>query len=493
MQPSRISLLSLLTAIPASAQMTLHLVDVDARELDTEIGGVHWCTDVLIDVQEEDWWTVGAVFGGPVADNVYFYRILDPNTHYPILTAPGNETAAQRFATFVNLPREQFSGKRFGPHGAASIAGGYLGPVPSLRPEFADIAFLQFPPSPDGADVPDRGAIVRLTFDVTESAYADSFAYASYAGPMYDDDTLLTEVMIAAGTKMVPSPLVEIFVRHYAPTGGCSAPGCQTADTDADCDVDLIDLDALLSNFGALSGAGPQDGDTDSDGDVDIADLADLLARFGNVCDGPVHSLEISDFFVSAPEGGAVTLTVALREDPHGPLDVELTVTGDPDITIDEGGSLRFDSSNYAVPQTLTVRAAEDPDGNARQAVLRLRAPGVRPEAIAIIEIDDDRLILDPPGPINVPEGGEAAFTVRLPTAPLNAITVRAERNSGDRDIEIAAGETLVFDPNNFGIPQAVTLRALEDGDSSNGQARIRVFTSTYPSAWRTAREIDND
>ena len=55
-------------------------------------------------------------------------------------------------------------------------------------------------------------------------------------------------------------------------------------DTDGDCDVDLADLAAQLSNFGTTSGATLADGDTDRDGDVDLADLALLLSRFGRVC-----------------------------------------------------------------------------------------------------------------------------------------------------------------------------------------------------------------
>lgn len=68
--------------------------------------------------------------------------------------------------------------------------------------------------------------------------------------------------------------------------GGCPNAGCEAADLNGDCLVNLGDLSVLLSNFG--SGPVPPvpagEGDTDGDGDVDLADLARLLAAFGSDC-----------------------------------------------------------------------------------------------------------------------------------------------------------------------------------------------------------------
>lgn len=55
-------------------------------------------------------------------------------------------------------------------------------------------------------------------------------------------------------------------------------------DVDGDCDIDLIDLVRLLTNFGASGGMTRSDGDTDGDGDVDLTDLAVLLRNFGATC-----------------------------------------------------------------------------------------------------------------------------------------------------------------------------------------------------------------
>jgi hypothetical protein len=83
---------------------------------------------------------------------------------------------------------------------------------------------------------------------------------------------------------------------------GCPNPGDSgwycTADIEYtnECVVDLLDLAALLSNYGLTTGATHEQGDvepedgngvwdeTDGDGDVDLADLARLLSQYGDDC-----------------------------------------------------------------------------------------------------------------------------------------------------------------------------------------------------------------
>ncbi len=62
----------------------------------------------------------------------------------------------------------------------------------------------------------------------------------------------------------------------------CECPG----DIDFSGSIDLADLSALLTRFGASAGTSYEDGDLDGDTDVDLADLSALLEGYGVVCPG---------------------------------------------------------------------------------------------------------------------------------------------------------------------------------------------------------------
>jgi hypothetical protein len=105
-----------------------------------------------------------------------------------------------------------------------------------------------------------------------------------------------------------PNPVAQFWMELYegnAPNmpEGCPNPGGSgwycTADIEYtnECVVDLLDLAALLRNYGLTTGATheqgdvePEDGDgvwedgVDGDGDVDLADLAQLLRQYGDDC-----------------------------------------------------------------------------------------------------------------------------------------------------------------------------------------------------------------
>jgi len=71
----------------------------------------------------------------------------------------------------------------------------------------------------------------------------------------------------------------------YQTQASCNSSGCESGDVDADCDVDLDDLTAMLTNFGRQRpGVSSRDGDLDESGGVDLADLANLLSAYGANC-----------------------------------------------------------------------------------------------------------------------------------------------------------------------------------------------------------------
>jgi hypothetical protein len=94
---------------------------------------------------------------------------------------------------------------------------------------------------------------------------------------------------------------------------------------------------------------------------------------------------------------------------------------------------------------------------------------------------------------LSVPEGSTNSFGVRLGAQPDQSVTVSVVRVSGDSDISVSSGSSLVFTTNNWSTDQFVVLSAAEDDDWFNSNAVIRCTAPRAPVADVTATEADNE
>jgi hypothetical protein len=115
----------------------------------------------------------------------------------------------------------------------------------------------------------------------------------------------------------------------------------------------------------------------------------------------PAKYFLFSTWPFSVLEGGTTTFTVALAEPPSETVEVTVAhYSGDQDITVASGGLLSFDTSNYSVPQTFTLSAAEDIDNLNGIARIRISTPILFAEVkvtesdnepyVGILFVDDD-------------------------------------------------------------------------------------------------------
>lgn len=91
------------------------------------------------------------------------------------------------------------------------------------------------------------------------------------------------------------------------------------------------------------------------------------------------------------------------------------------------------------------------------------------------------------------PEGGSAAFNVRLAMSPSAGVTVAVANATGDADISVSTGAQLTFDATNWAKPQLVQLAAAEDADSVDDEATIAVSSAGLTTENVTARVTDDD
>ena len=87
------------------------------------------------------------------------------------------------------------------------------------------------------------------------------------------------------------------------------------------------------------------------------------------------------------------------------------------------------------------------------------------------------RILTDVPD-VNVPEGGEASFRVKLSAPPETGLVVSVTRWDGDTHVMVQSGATLRFDTNNWDVYQTVVLSSPTDADAEDGQTGIKCVSS---------------
>ena len=94
---------------------------------------------------------------------------------------------------------------------------------------------------------------------------------------------------------------------------------------------------------------------------------------------------------------------------------------------------------------------------------------------------------------LQVPEGEQATFNVRLSSRPRPGSTrVSVARSAGDASLSVVSGDSLTFNRGNYNRWQTVTVAAAEDGNSNNGQATFRLTGRGLESTEVTVAATDN-
>ena len=174
-------------------------------------------------------------------------------------------------------------------------------------------------------------------------------------------------------------------------------------------------------------------------------------------------------------EAGVGRYTVRLNAAPTSDVTVAIS-SSNPDVTVNKS-SLTFTTVNYATNQRVTVAAAEDADAADDTANLTHRPSGGgygsgqnKDLIVTVTDYDTARLELSV-WFLDVDEGGQNTYTVKLQTQPTTTVTVTV--SSDDTDAATVSGPTLRFTPSNWDTEQTVTVRGVNDGDSDDETVTI--------------------
>ena len=196
-------------------------------------------------------------------------------------------------------------------------------------------------------------------------------------------------------------------------------------------------------------------------------------------------------------EAGVGRYTVRLNAAPTSDVTVAIS-SSNPDVTVNKS-SLTFTTVNYATNQRVTVTAAEDADAADDTANLTHRPSGGgygsgqnKDLIVTVTDYDTARLELSV-WFLDVDEGGQNTYTVKLQTQPTTTVTVTV--SSDDTDAATVSGPTLRFTTSNWDTEQTVTVRGVNDGDSDGELVTITNTASggEYAGVTETVRLFVDD
>ena len=183
------------------------------------------------------------------------------------------------------------------------------------------------------------------------------------------------------------------------------------------------------------------------------------------------------------PEGGSGSYTVVLDTEPTAEVTVLVATPSASELSLDET-SLTFAPATWSMPQTVTVRAAEDADAMADDPVTLTHAvrggdyEGVPAAAVELTIIEDDAPTLAVAGGTAAEGAGAIEFAVTLSLASSSAVTVEYATSDGSAtagaDYQWTAG-TLTLPP---GTMEAAIRVPVVDDDVDEADETFRLLLS---------------
>ncbi len=197
---------------------------------------------------------------------------------------------------------------------------------------------------------------------------------------------------------------------------------------------------------------------------------------------------------LSVLEGSNTTFNVRLPREPSGTVEVVVgRFSGDTNISVSPT-NLTFTTVTWSNWQPVVVSAGEDDNSTSDRAVIVCSTPEFDSRYVDITEIDNDFPgIIVSSSAVGVPEGGTAGFDIKLTGDPGGSWTVTTARVSGDSNITVFAGDSLVFDSGRWDIYRPVTLAAADDDDLVSGVATIRCSAVSMEDVDIIATEVEDD
>ncbi len=331
--------------------------------------------------------------------------------------------------------------------------------------------------------------MATLTHTASGVAYGSGSVTAeSVSVTVMDNDT--PGVRISDTAITVPEGGTNAYtVRLNTQPGG----NVEVAVSGATGDVSIVSSPALT--FTTSTWNQPQTvtvmAEQDDDAVSETVTLTHGVSGYGSVTSGAdvVVTVEENDSpgFTFSPasvtvlEEGSSEYTVVLDTEPTA--SVRVAIGGASGEVTFRPSSLDFTTSNWNVPQTITVSADMDADSIADTATLSHTASGgdygsvsVTGDVTVTVTDNDTPGVTVAPTDLSVSEGTTNSYTVRLNTQPSGDVTITPSR-TGDGDVSFSPA-FLTFTTSDWNTEKMVTVSASEDDDGVNDTATLSHSSS---------------
>ena len=211
--------------------------------------------------------------------------------------------------------------------------------------------------------------------------------------------------------------------------------------------------------------------------------------------DGKGIAVSEGTITLNEDDAGGATYTVSLVSEPSGTVTVRVAVSGNNEVRANPQ-RLMFTATDWNTPQTVTVTAEHDDDGQADTAQIRHTASGADYAEVSAVSVEvtvndnDIRGVTISHTELTVREGGLGSYTVVLDTRPTGTVTV-TPTVSGDDDVRVSPS-TLRFSASRWNTPLTVTVTGAQDIDQAPDIATIAhtVAGADYGTASVQANDI---
>jgi len=192
--------------------------------------------------------------------------------------------------------------------------------------------------------------------------------------------------------------------------------------------------------------------------------------------------------------GGPATFTVRLATQPTGNNTVKLALhsSNTKEGTVSPS-SLLFtvdNTSNWAVPQTVTITGVDDTKADGLQNYQILFDPAMSsdpgyantsPAPVNVSNADNDHAGVNvTPTTCSTTPGTTATFSIVLNSQPADVVTINL---ASDTTTEGTVSPTSVmFDPALWNVPQTVTVTGVDDGTMMSAMTQYKIITSNASS-----------